>query len=65
MVCDEVNKKAKQFPPSKTGGLSAIRAVLGSDRRVLRDVAAGGSLRVALLQEKELGGGGKVESLAN
>ena len=67
MVCDEVNKKARpDLPPSKTGGLSAIKAVLGSDRRLLRDVAAGGSLRVALLHEKEHGSqGGKVEPFSS
>ena len=57
MVCDDVNKKSKLLPPSKTGGLSTIRAALSSDNRVLRDVAAGGSLRVALLHKEK----GKVQ----
>ena len=52
MVCEAVNKKSKLLPPSKTGGLSVIQAALSSDNRVLRDVAAGGPLRVALLHKE-------------
>ena len=52
MVCDDVNKKSKLLPPSKTGGLSTIRAALSLDNQVLRDVAAGGALKVALLYKE-------------
>ena len=52
MVCDEVNKQSKLLPPSKNGGLTAIRKSLNSDSRVLRDVAAGSSFKTALISEK-------------
>ena len=60
-MCDEVNKQSEKLPPSRTGGLSAIKTILRSDSRVLRDVTAGKSLRVALLQEGDGDGRGKVE----
>ena len=50
MVCDEVSEQDKLLPPSKTGGLTAIRSAVSSDNRVLRDVAAGTSIRTALEQ---------------
>ena len=51
VVCDEANKNKKVLPPSKNGGLTAIRAALDSDVRVLRDVAAGSAFREALIHE--------------
>ena len=53
MVCDEASKNKKVLPPSRNGGLTAIRAALSSDIQVLRDVAAGISFREALLHKAD------------
>ena len=50
VVCDDVSEQDKSLPPSKTGGLTAIKSAVSSDNRVLRDVAAGTSIRTALRQ---------------
>ena len=60
MVCDEASKNKKALPPSKNGGLTAIRAALNSDIQVLHDVAAGGSFREALAHKTE-----KVQSICS
>lgn len=53
MVGDEASKNKKVLPPSKNGGLTAIRAALSSDIQVLRDVAAGSSFREALAHKTD------------
>ena len=53
MVCDEASKNKKVLPPSKNGGLTAIRVALSSDIQVLRDIAAGSSFREALVHKTD------------